>query len=85
MNSQQTDGTIILGAEVRQELDPQISCPDEWLLDQKCLYTPRTPCLESTEHFPSVQFDWIAITDADSEGAEDGAEEFIICQNERVD
>lgn len=70
---------------MRQELNPQVSCPNQGLLDQESLNLTCIPRFENAKFLPTIRPDGVAVTDADTESAKDGAEEFVVGQHDRID
>lgn len=85
VNSDKTDGTVVLVSVVSEKLDANISSPNDGVLDQESLDFTGVAGLESSNGLPLVGLDGIFVRDGDSEGAEDGAEEFKVCDNDGVD
>ena len=68
-----------------QEFDPEISCPDERVLDEEGLHLTSVSGFERAEVLPLFRFHWVAIGHGNAEVPEDGAEELVVRQDDGVD
>lgn len=85
MDSDQRKGTIVFVPIMTQELDPDISCPDLGILNEKSLYFSRITSFVCSEILPLLHLDWISITDAHTEGSEHAREELVVGKNKSID
>ena len=85
MDTQQTDRAVVLLAVVTQKLNPEVSRPNERVLDEEGLHLTSVSGFERAEILPFFRFHWIAIRHGDAEVSEDGAEELVVRQDDGVD
>lgn len=85
MDTQETNRAVVFLAVMTQELNPEVSCPDERIFDEEGLHLAGVSGFESAEILPLFRFHWVAIRHGDAEVPEDGAEELVVCQDDGVD
>lgn len=85
VDSQQADRAVVLFAVMAQELDPEVSCPNERVLDKEGLHFTSVSGFKGAEILPFLGLHGIAIRHRDAEVPEYGAKEFVVCQDDGVD
>lgn len=85
VDTQQTDRAVVFFAVMSQELNPEISRPDERVFNKERLHLTSVSGFERAEVFPLFRFHWVAVRHGYAEVPEDGAEELVVRQDDGVD